>query len=115
MSESESQRLHDAIDKIDNISDASWLSSLDKRKLEELAFHNRDRDASFRKEANASTDTYEKFHGNRKYCKSVERSRQYIRIWIAENSQDRIFLDYACGNGSNAIEAARSGAKIAVV
>jgi SAM-dependent methyltransferase len=114
MSGSELQRLHEAIDKIDKISDASWLSSLDKRKLDELAFHNRDRDVSFRKEADASADTYEKFYGNRKYYKSVERSRQYMKNWIAENARDRIFLDYACGNGSNAIEAARSGAKIAL-
>ena len=34
--------------------------------------------------------------------------------WLAQHSRDAIFLDFACGNGGNAIRAAKAGAQLSV-
>jgi len=101
------------LDDIDRISDTEWKSSLSSRKIKELEFHDRDRDAS-RIEQVKNEDTYEKFYGNKKYYSTTQRSRTYTRNWIEDECQDKIFLDYACGNGANALHAANSGALLAL-
>jgi ubiquinone/menaquinone biosynthesis C-methylase UbiE len=89
-----------------------WLSSLDERKLKELKFHNRDRNQDLIK--TYDKDTFEKLHGNKKFYKTVQLSRNYVDNWIKEHSKEKIFLDYACGNGFNAIKAAKAGAELAI-
>jgi ubiquinone/menaquinone biosynthesis C-methylase UbiE len=89
-----------------------WMQNLEKRKIKELEFHNRDRDEEFKK--NISQDTYDKIYGNRKFYKTVEVSIKYKDQWITDNVKDKIFLDYACGNGGNARQAAKSGAALAI-
>ena len=80
------------------------------RKLKEIEFHDRDRDrkkevfAGIDSDEVTDRDTYEKFYGNRKYYKSTQDSNSYIDNWIKNESKDKIFLDYACGNGKNAIK-----------
>jgi len=98
------------IDQIDCIDDGEWIDSLNSRKLSELAFHNRDRDRSFIKEARSNSDSYERFYGNKKYYQATFRSKLYVDTWMSENVRGKIFLDYACGNGANAIAAAKLGA-----
>jgi ubiquinone/menaquinone biosynthesis C-methylase UbiE len=111
--ETNKKNLLDCIDLIDKISDQEWKASLADRKLKELEFHDIDRDKS-RLEAKKSSDTYEKFYGNRKYYSAVRRSRQYVYDWIAAESKDKVFLDYACGNGEVATFAAQSGAALSL-
>lgn len=101
------------IDEIDRIGNDQWISKLEPRKLAELDFHNRDRDKNFIEQAKAG-DSFEKFYGNRKYYSTTERSRRYVAEWIARESKGRIFLDYACGNGANAMSAAEAGADLAL-
>ena len=101
------------IDKIDKISEQQWKDSLSDRKLKELQFHDRDRDIEFKSEA-INSDTYEQFYGNKKYYQVTKRSKQYVENWIKLKSKDKVFLDYACGNGENAILAAKSGASISL-
>jgi ubiquinone/menaquinone biosynthesis C-methylase UbiE len=101
------------IDEIDKISDKNWKNSLNLRKIKELEFHDRDRNKKFIKDAEAN-DTYEKFYGNKKYYKVTKRSYQYVDNWIKTKSKDKVFLDYACGNGKNAILAAESGASLSL-
>jgi len=101
------------IDKIDKISDKNWKDSLNSRKLKELEFHDKDRDESFKNNFELN-DTYEKFYGNRKYYKITKRSSQYVHNWIKTKSKDKVFLDYACGNGANAILAAESCASLSL-
>ena len=107
------QDLNSHIDKIDKISEQSWKDSLVARKIKELEFHDRDRNSNFVKSSEAN-DTYEKFYGNRKYYNITQRSKSYVNNWIKTKSKDKIFLDYACGNGSNAILAAESGALLSL-
>ncbi|OFY63899.1 MAG: hypothetical protein A3H98_07200 [Bacteroidetes bacterium RIFCSPLOWO2_02_FULL_36_8] len=88
------------------------LQKLEERKLKELEFHNRDRDKNFTKQL--SEDMYEKLHGNKKFYSTVQLSSDYVENWIKEKSKGKIFLDYACGNGFNAIKAAKAGAELAI-
>lgn len=101
------------IKKLDKITNAEWLSSLDDRKRKELEFHDLDRDEN-RVEKLKASDTYEKFYGNKKYYNTTKRSNHYVDRWLKENSKDKIFLDYACGNGGNAIKAAEAGASLSL-
>lgn len=101
-----------ALQQIERIPDAEWLASLDERKKKELAFHDLHRDT--RAIASLSSDSYEKLYGNKKYYAGTRRSREYLDAWIRRHAPGRVFLDYACGNGALAIQAARAGAALAV-
>ena len=116
MSHSENPELDELlkkIDEIDRISDQAWQASLNDRKLKELQFHDKDRDKSVVKET-ISSDTYEQFYGNKKYYSAVKRSNIFMKEWIATEGKNKIFLDFACGNGENAIFAAKSGAALSL-
>lgn len=103
------EELVERLKTLENISNDEWLATLDQRKLKELEFHDIHRDKS-RTEA-LDKDTYEKFYGNTKYYQATGLSRAYVENWIDTQAKDKIFLDYACGNGSYAIRAAKAGAK----
>jgi ubiquinone/menaquinone biosynthesis C-methylase UbiE len=103
-----------AVDDIDRIANEEWLAGLDKRKLAELEFHNRDRDQSFVQKAASDGDTYERFYGNKKYYRATQRSNDYLADWLERNARGKVFLDYACGNGKNAIAAAKAGATLSL-
>ena len=106
-------RLIEALDEIDKIGDYEWQATLSDRKLKELEFHDMDRDQSRICDVKAS-DTYEKFYGNRKYYKTTYRSNQFVDNWLRNEVVGNVFLDYACGNGSNAIKAAKFGASLSL-
>lgn len=105
-------KLRHHIDKLSTISNAEWLQSLSPRKRAELEFHNRDRDRKLK--SSLSQDDFEKYYGNKKYYSAVRRSVQFTDDWIIANAPGKVFLDYACGNGSNAIKAAKAGAALAI-
>ncbi len=105
-------RLRTELDKLSAITNSEWLQSLNNRKLAELEFHNRHRDRHRAEEM--PKDTYEKFYGNRKYYSATRRSNEYIRSWIERHAPGKVFLDYACGNGGLARQAAKAGAKLAI-
>jgi|TARA_B100000959_G_C14869135_1_gene577591 ubiquinone/menaquinone biosynthesis C-methylase UbiE len=103
-----------AVKVIDKITDEEWNKGLSDRKTKELEFHNRDRDEKFEQEIITNNDTYEQFYGNRKYYRAAKRSKLYVQDWITRESKNKVFLDYACGNGDNVIHACKSGAKLAL-
>lgn len=104
--------LKKTLDQIDLIQNEEWLSSLEERKVKEIEFHDRDRDRS--KIDSLDQDTYEKFYGNKKYYSATRTSQVYTQKWIDRFAPGRVFLDYACGNGSNAIRAAKAGAALSL-
>ncbi len=106
------QQLLQALELLSQISNDDWLAGLGGRKLAELEFHNRDRDKEFT--AKLPHDTYEQLHGNKKFYNTVQLSSAYVDTWIRQHSKGRIFLDYACGNGFNAVKAAKAGADLAI-
>ncbi len=91
---------------------AEFLEKLESRKLEELTFHDAYRDN--RRVSSISRDNYERFYGNKKFYNTVALSTEYVRNWIEKNSPGKIVLDYACGNGFNAIRMAKAGAELAI-
>lgn len=105
-------QLEAALTRIQSIGNAEWLGTLSDRKRAELEFHDRDRDRKLKEQIDQ--DTYEKFYGNKKYYSATADSKNYVDDWIRRTSKGKIFLDYACGDGFNAIKAARAGAKLAI-
>ena len=93
--------------------DEYWLNNLSERKKEELLFHDRDRDEDLIKET-INQGNYEKYYGNVKYYDTAIRSRNYVHEWILNETKNKVFLDYACGNGLNAIKAAECGAELSI-
>jgi ubiquinone/menaquinone biosynthesis C-methylase UbiE len=106
------EHLKNRLAEIERISNEQWMASIEDRKKRELEFHDLHRDKS-RLEV-IDEDTYEKFYGNKKYYGATGLSTDYVDNWIRENARDKVFLDYACGNGKNAIKAAKAGAKLVI-
>jgi len=106
--------LRSQLDEIARIPDAEWLGSLDDRKRKELEFHDKNRDGARQISLSTDQDTYERFYGNKKYYQATQRSKDYVRNWIKREAKGKVFLDYACGNGDNAILAAESGASLSI-
>ena len=96
------------IREIESVTNEQWITNLEDRKLKELEFHNKDRDPEFVELARKDQDTFEKFYGNKKYYKTTKLSVDYIDQWIKNNSEGKICLDYACGNGIYAFKMAES-------
>ena len=114
MRNTEIETLLEWVEELKKITNDEWVKNLSIRKLKELEFHDRDRDQTFVEEVKGSSDTFEKFYGNKKFYSITERSTQYMENWIKINSKNKIFLDYACGEGLMAIKAAKNGAKISL-
>lgn len=109
----EAQDLRKTLEELDKkFSSSDWYKSLDDRKVAELKFHNRDRDKKL--VASLPQDSYEMLHGNKKFYTTVETSVKYVEEWIKSNVRGKVFLDYACGNGANAIKAAQLGAALSI-
>jgi len=100
------------LDEISRITNQQWLEGLNDRKLKELQFHNADRDKQRIKQLDS--DTYEKFYGNKKFYNTVSKSKEFVANWIKTEAKGKVFLDYACGNGNNALLAAQSGALLSI-
>ncbi len=86
----------------------SWEATLSERKRAELEFHDDHREIVDDGGQAGDTD------GNKKYYATSAGSDAYLYNWVAERAKGKVFLDYACGNGSFAIHAAKSGAKMAI-
>jgi len=110
------EHLRLAIEKVNELTDEYWQETLTDRKRKELYFHDQHRDRAQGLENNPDLDqdTYEKFYGNKKYYSATAASTKYVSDWIQREAKNKIFLDYACGNGGLAIKAAKSGASLAV-
>lgn len=91
---------------------SAWLDQLEPRKREEIEFHNFERERH-----NVAVIEEQKaidVHGNKKYYSVTDSSRTWVDRWLELQVKDRVFLDYACGNGVRSIQAAKAGAKLAI-
>lgn len=88
------------------------LAGLADRKKRELEFHDRDRDRE--RMTLIDKETYKKEYGNIKFYGGARRSALYVDTWLKKNVPGKIFLDYACGNGGQAIKVAEMGAKLSL-
>ena len=104
--------LRNRLNEIGSIPNKQWIGELSERKKEELEFHDRDRDQERIQSLNRKD--FNKYYGNRKFYGGVSLSRGYVDRWISEHILNRVFLDYACGSGSYAINAAKAGAILSI-
>lgn len=104
------QELIEKLDILSKKTNEEWVASLDERKVKEIEFHNQDKASA----ESISQETYEKIHENLKFYTTTQLSSAYVNNWIARHSRSKIFLDYACGDGKNAIKAAKAGAELAI-
>lgn len=110
-------KLRAFIQTIDLRHDETWSrANLEQRKIDELRFHDAYRNRSDEGAAvTAGGDTFEVLTENKKYYKTVKLSEEYIDSWLSKNIRNKVFLDYACGDGKYAIRAARDyGAAVSV-
>ena len=101
------ERLIKTIKQIAPFKPHSWLNSLEERKHDEICLHNQIRDVSGAKEVTADAE-------NKKFYSITERSSGYIDGFLKRTVKDKIFLDFACGNGCAAIACAQQGALLSV-
>lgn len=89
-----------------------WISGLDDRKREESQFHDKVRHIHATDHISEAAEV-----GTRKnssFYDVAEASFEHSREWIRQNAPGNIVLDYACGNGGNAIKAAKAGAGLSI-
>jgi SAM-dependent methyltransferase len=91
---------------------ATWLDTLEDRKKEEIEFHNFEREQHDR--AVVAAQKERDVHANRKYYSVSSSSKQWVDSWLEQHVRGKVFLDYACGNGFRAIQAAHAGAALAI-
>jgi len=97
----------EAIKKIPVFKTSSWVTSLEKRKHDEIELHNKLRDTSKDKVKTTEPE-------NKKYYCVTNTSSKYIKKLLKDKVKNRVFLDYACGNGLSAIDCALEGALLSV-
>jgi len=90
----------------------SWVDQLEPRKREEIDFHNFDRETT--DQTIVEAQKYKGVHANKKYYAVTDTSVAWLDQWIKRHVKDKVFLDYACGNGLRTIQAARDGARISI-
>lgn len=76
-----------------------WFNSLEDRKKEEAEFHD------FSHDEDTALD-------NKKFYTTNRVSHEYLQNWLKSNSKDKVFLDYACGNGVESVKVAKYGARL---
>ncbi len=85
--------------------DKSWVEGLEDRKKEELDFHNFDREKS--EEEILKKQKEIDVHSNKKFYSITDSQTQYIDDWLKTNLKDKVFLDYACGDGLSSIKVSK--------
>lgn len=85
----DTEKLKNHLSEINRIPNQKWLENLSDRKVKELEFHNRDRDRN--KIESIDTDTYNKIYSNKKFYSTVQKSTQFCKRWINNNSKDNFF------------------------
>ncbi len=106
-----SEALRDVVLSLDLSKRQGWYDALEGRKREERDFHNSSKRS---READLPADEYQRLHGNKKYYAVVGSSTNYLQHWLQEHAPGRVLLDYACGNGDQAIAAATMGATLVI-
>ena len=106
------EELRQQVRAADRKDDDAWLEALEARKMKEIEWADHSRDKSVIE--SLPQDTFEKLHGNRKYYSVVERSNGYIADWMKREAPGHVVLDYCCGEGKEAIKAAKAGAALSI-
>lgn len=83
-----------------------WFQSLEARKKSEAEFHDADRVGH--------RDELERATRNRRFYAAARPVSDLMERWIGHQSPGALVLNFACGNGSSTLLAAKAGAALAV-
>lgn len=111
MPANKSAELLHAIDRLRSRSSEEFQNHLEERKLQERKWANFSRDEEC---PAAAHGTNEQLRANSKWYVTTRLSHKYVDRWLANRVPGKIVLDYACGNGGQALKAARMGAALAI-
>jgi len=89
-----------------------WIESLDPRKQDEAQFHDIAREDTL--DSQEAWDAWLIKRPNMKFYATNKVSLAHRIEWIERNAPGRVFLDYACGRGSQTLHAASVGAALSV-
>jgi ubiquinone/menaquinone biosynthesis C-methylase UbiE len=82
------------------------MKNLEKRKLEEIEFHNiRERDRK-----NLTHEEFESKYSNKKIYRISDISFDYLTKLIGKNAKGKVCLDYCCGLGDTSVNLYKHGA-----
>jgi SAM-dependent methyltransferase len=90
------------------------MNTLEARKREEIAFHDKLRDGQYEQrwspeaEARVADDP---LWSNFKYYAIEQHSLELSQRWLRELGRDAVVLDYCCGNGEDSLYLAEHGAR----
>ena len=86
----------------------SWVAQLEPRKKEEAEFHDEYRQGHINEQHGTSP--------NHRFYEAAEMVSDYTNAWLTRFAPvpPGTFLDFACGDGSQTIRAAKAGAELAV-
>ena len=87
-SENNLKTLRSQLDALAKRTDQQWIASLNKRKLEELHFHDDDRRVNEKSGIAPEAEA-----ANVKYYKTANLYSSYIKQWIKEHAKGKIFLN----------------------
>jgi len=82
------------------------MSELSRKDLEKQ-FHDEREELRIK-----SSQDHDAFYSNRRFYKTATRSKNYLDKWLKTNVQGKKVLDYCCGIGNTAIQAATYGADV---
>jgi ubiquinone/menaquinone biosynthesis C-methylase UbiE len=104
----EALRLKEWVDTRDVSMGDSWVAQLEKRKREEAEFHDGYRQQHVNEQHGTSS--------NHRFYEAASIVSDYTDGWLARwvRVPPATFLDYACGDGTQTIRAAKAGAELAV-
>jgi ubiquinone/menaquinone biosynthesis C-methylase UbiE len=104
--------LKGALQEINKLSNSYWIDSLELRKQLEIDFHDRYRDRELA--IDLDKNTFEQIHGSQRYKSIMTDTDNYMYNWVEREANNRVFLDYCCGDGGTAIHAAMSGSILSI-
>lgn len=103
--------LRETLTRLQERNSAEFAASLDERRHQERQWANFSRD----KQSSLSYGkTAEQDRGNTKWYSTTQLSLEYRNTWLAGKVPGKVFLDYACGDGLEAIKAAHLGAALSI-
>ena len=96
----------------ENFSKSEFLSTLDKRKFEEI--EHSDIIHAPKEKTGVSDDTIKQHAKSRPVYETNLAVRKYISSWIMDNVKEKVVLDLACGSGEITKLSHKYGAKISI-
>jgi ubiquinone/menaquinone biosynthesis C-methylase UbiE len=105
------RELSEAIGRLRSRSSDKFLAQLEERKRKEREWANFSRD---REQLRPAEATQQESRGNSKWYSTNQLSAEYRIAWIAKHAPGKVVLDYACGDGTEALRAAKAGAALAI-